>query len=205
MNTVFARNIAIENRHVASIKGQARRHSLLSLTMMLFGCGVIAGCGSKPSTVATVAQREVRNPTVEAEASRGPIEGAEVRKPTVETEASRDPIKPDPIKPSPAVAPSSDEIKTTQISADQLHGAYEANEIAAGEKYGDKWVEVVGIVKEVGKTFGVPYVSLVSSSDDFIAQVRCDFPKGSESKLAKIAKGQKVVIKGKCKGYLFWV
>ena len=89
------------------------------------------------------------------------------------------------------------------IDADALHAEYDANEVAADGKYKGKVLEVTGTVKEVKKgPFGGQEVELESSRNQFLSSVDCEFPDSAQGALAKLRKGQRVSIRGKCKGLL---
>ena len=89
------------------------------------------------------------------------------------------------------------------ISAQQLVLAYEANEVAADEKYNGKVIAVSGVVEEIGKDFTDSiYVSLSSGDDSLWTSVHCSFGDSHKSAAAGLSKGEYVTIKGKCDGLL---
>ena len=89
------------------------------------------------------------------------------------------------------------------FTADALHGEYDANEVAADGKYKGKTVEVTGTVKEIGKgAFGGQYVAFTLARNQFMTSVQCEFPTSAQTELAKLKKGQRVTIRGKCEGFL---
>lgn len=86
-------------------------------------------------------------------------------------------------------------------TASTLRDAYEANEVAADERYKDKSVLVTGDVMRIGKDIlDEPYVILQWHNKEIGGAVQCSFSKSDNSKLAELKKGQTVYIKGKCKG-----
>lgn len=88
------------------------------------------------------------------------------------------------------------------ITADALHSEYDANEVAADEKYKGKVLEVTGTVKEIGKDIlDDQYVALQLPRNQFMTSVHCSFPAGASKELAQLRKGQRVTIRGKCKGF----
>lgn len=90
-----------------------------------------------------------------------------------------------------------------EISAAQLYEEYEANEIAADQKYKDKMLKVTGVVSSIGKdVLGSPYVVLTGGGEYEVWGVQCTFSSAYEPQLAKLTKGQVVTVTGKCKGYL---
>ena len=89
------------------------------------------------------------------------------------------------------------------ISAQQLVSAYEANEIAADEKYNGKVIQVSGVVEEIGKDImDSIYVTLTSGDDSVWSSVHCSFADSHKSAAAGLSKGQSVTIKGKCDGLM---
>jgi hypothetical protein len=91
---------------------------------------------------------------------------------------------------------------TLKFEANAIHAEYDANEVAADAKYKGKTLEVTGNVKEIGKgVFGGQFVAMTLSKNQFMASVRCEFPKSAEGELSKLSKGQRVTIRGKCEGF----
>ena len=76
---------------------------------------------------------------------------------------------------------------------------YKANKIAADEKYKGKILVVTGTVINIDE-FVKPYINLASESVYDIIGVQCEFDKDKKSELAKYTKGNKLKIKGRCKG-----
>jgi len=90
-----------------------------------------------------------------------------------------------------------------EISAAQLYEEYEANAIAADQKYKDKMLKVTGVVSSIDKdVLGSPYVVLTGGGEYEVWGVQCTFSSAYEPQLAKLTKGQVVTVTGKCKGYL---
>jgi hypothetical protein len=85
------------------------------------------------------------------------------------------------------------------IAPEQLYSDYAANEVAADEKYKDKIVLLTGMVTEIAKDYsgGISITLLTSSYSDGI---HCMFSNDHIKETAKLVKGQKVTIKGKCEG-----
>ncbi len=77
---------------------------------------------------------------------------------------------------------------------------YEANEIAADQKYKGKWALITGKVRAISETLGTKYVSL---EPDFItfSSVKCDFDDRNVSQLASLRKGQIITLLGRIDGY----
>jgi tRNA_anti-like len=85
------------------------------------------------------------------------------------------------------------------ISAKALYEAYEANEIAADEKYKGKQVRVSGVVDSIGKDIlDTQYVVL--KGDGVMFGVQCMIGDEHKEILAKLSKGQKMVFQGEVVG-----
>ena len=88
-----------------------------------------------------------------------------------------------------------------KINAYELRAEYEANEVAADEKYEDKIAYVEGVIDGFGKTIGdYPYIIL----DDgvYFVSVQCIFQKEHTSAIAALKEGQEVTIRGELSGKL---
>ena len=80
-----------------------------------------------------------------------------------------------------------------QVSAVDLHEAYDANEIAADTRFKGKKILVTGTVESIDKNaFDQPYLSL-ASGNDFTA-VHAELEDGSVQKAATLAKGLEVTL-----------
>jgi hypothetical protein len=89
-----------------------------------------------------------------------------------------------------------------KISALQLSEEYNANKVAADQKYEDKILEVSGTIDSIGKDIlDTPYVTL-KGREFSIFGVQCMFDKSQEDKLAKLVKDQSITITGKVSGEL---
>lgn len=92
---------------------------------------------------------------------------------------------------------------SVKISSVELFGEYSDNEVAADEKYKNKWLEVSGKITEFGKDVltDEPYVELSSGKNDMdLTSVKCTFRDEHASDIAKMKKGQKVTVRGQCAG-----
>ena len=86
-------------------------------------------------------------------------------------------------------------------TAAELMAAYEANEVAADEKYKDQVILVSGTIENIGKDImDTMYISLKTESS--VWSVQCMFAEDHKSQLVNAAKGQQVNVKGKCEGKL---
>jgi len=87
------------------------------------------------------------------------------------------------------------------VTATSLYQDYEANEVAADEKYKSKTLAVSGTVDSIGKDIAdTMYVSLSSGKQYSITNVQCMFGDEHKNALSRLNKGQKVTIKGRCDG-----
>lgn len=88
------------------------------------------------------------------------------------------------------------------IAASDLFTAYDANEIAADQRYKGQTVRVTGKVSDIGKDItGTPYVVLSRGRSEINA-VQCMFPRSAESAIASLQKGQSVGITATVSGKL---
>ena len=96
--------------------------------------------------------------------------------------------------------------KAIKVSAIQLFEDYSANEVAADEKYKGKTLEISGMVNDIGiditKTM---YVTFNLGRQLEIMTVQCYFDDNHKGDLAKLSKGQSVMIRGSCAGKLFHI
>ena len=95
---------------------------------------------------------------------------------------------------------SSPSSQAIQIGAHQLYQDYEANEVAADQKYKDNVLLVTGTVATIGKDITDEiYVALVGDDSGF-GQVQCMMGANHTNEAAQLKKGMRVTIKGKCDG-----
>ena len=87
------------------------------------------------------------------------------------------------------------------VAPEQLYSEYAANEVAADEKYKDKIVLLTGMVTEIAKDYsGGISITLLTSS--YSSGIQCMFSDDHIKETAKLVKGQKITIKGKCEGLI---
>ena len=146
-----------------------------------------------------------------AEAEPEPVAEAETE-PVVEAEPeSVDEAEPEPepvaeAEPEPVAEPdfgtetASGEI---EITVEGIAAAYQANKVAANERFTDKVLKVSGAVDKVvvRDTVDVYYVLLKSVAQKALWSVRCTFARQDGAKLRKLTAGQAVVVQGKYAGY----
>lgn len=117
-------------------------------------------------------------------------------------------------------APQKEELQTEtspiEITAEKLYIEYEEQQLAADTEYKDRTLRVSGKIYTFGKTTSIiglsqkeelPYLILdggrAESSIPGLLDIwgtQCIFPAGSTAVLAKLAKGDEVVVEGKCIG-----
>lgn len=86
-----------------------------------------------------------------------------------------------------------------EVTAKQLFADYEANEIAADQKYKDKVVIVTGTVNDISKDIADDiYVTV--KGDEMMGDIQCYFSKDHTNDAAQLKKEQKISIKGNCEG-----
>jgi hypothetical protein len=92
------------------------------------------------------------------------------------------------------------QLEADRLTAQQIYAAYQANEIAADGLFKGKTVEFAGNVRDIGKdVLGSPYLTLETGSEAW-GSLQAMFPRSSESQLASISKGQRVILQCRCDG-----
>lgn len=101
--------------------------------------------------------------------------------------------------PSPAAAQE----RVYDVDAQKLIALYHENEVEADAMKG-KLLDLHGVVSKIRKdAFGRPLVELYGVDRYGLATVNCYFPQGEETdRLSALRSGQKVVIRGRCKGMI---
>jgi hypothetical protein len=85
-----------------------------------------------------------------------------------------------------------------EISAIDLYREYEANEIAADNKYKNKRLAVTGVVVEISEVLGEVNVDLSTGDELNLTTIKCSVK--DKDKVAKLRKGQRLTIIGTCDG-----
>ncbi|MCX5952459.1 MAG: hypothetical protein NTZ40_02960 [Cyanobacteria bacterium] len=84
-------------------------------------------------------------------------------------------------------------------TADQLYSEYDANQVSADTKYKGKIVVITGPISDIGKDVtDTAYV--IIGGTGLLNGAQCMFPKGQESLLGSLSKGQQVSAKGEVSG-----
>nr|WP_271729736.1 hypothetical protein [Aquimarina algiphila] len=88
----------------------------------------------------------------------------------------------------------------TSVNSSELISLFMLNENSANSVYRNKVIEVEGIVKEV--TFLNNRNTVLLHGNNKYSSVLCDMKDDQVEEIKKLKKGQKVRIKGVCKGFL---
>jgi hypothetical protein len=108
------------------------------------------------------------------------------------------------------IAYGSDDEKTTEIaissetpslkvSAIKLYADYEANGVAADEKYKDKVLQVTGKITTIDRDI-MDKIYITLKGNQYFGDVQCFFAEDHIQTAMKLSKGQKITVKGKCNG-----
>ena len=86
-----------------------------------------------------------------------------------------------------------------KVSAVKLYNDYNANEIAADEKYKGQIIQVTGIIRDIGNDImDNAYVTLIG--DQYFGDIQCYF--NEKSIVAGLSKGKKITVVGNCSGLM---
>ena len=89
------------------------------------------------------------------------------------------------------------------VTAGALYAAYEANAIAAEQKYEGKAVLITGTVSNVDRDIlGDSYVTLTAGGEWDVWGVQCFVAESSLPQIAGLTKGERITMLGKVEGYL---
>ncbi len=86
-----------------------------------------------------------------------------------------------------------------EITANQLVHDYQENEMKASDKYNNKIIQVTGIIKNFSTANGNMVINLESKDD---SGVICEMIPQANKDSLKLKKGEKILIKGSCTGFL---
>ena len=85
------------------------------------------------------------------------------------------------------------------VSARKLYKEYNANEIAADEKYKGKIIQVTGIIRDIGNDImDNAYITLIG--DQYFGDIQCYFRE--KSIVAGLSKGNRIIVMGSCSGLM---
>jgi hypothetical protein len=88
------------------------------------------------------------------------------------------------------------------VTAGDLIIAYDKNEVKADITYRDKYLQVTGVIKNIGKDIlEQPYITLGRGIDTDIISVQCFFEDEDEiTKVAELQSGETITLFGTCDG-----
>ncbi len=109
-----------------------------------------------------------------------------------------------------AIAYGSEDEKTTEkaiaaekpafsVSSKKLYADYDANGVAADEKYKDKVIRVTGKVTTIDRDI-MDKIYVTLKGDEYFGDVQCFFAEDHTKTASKLSKGQRITVKGKCEG-----
>ena len=85
------------------------------------------------------------------------------------------------------------------VSARKLYKEYNANEIAADEKYKGQIIQITGIIRDIGNDImNNAYVTLIG--DQYFGDIQCYF--NEKSIVAGLSKGKRITVIGSCSGLM---
>lgn len=87
-----------------------------------------------------------------------------------------------------------------RITSAELIDSFRNNEIAANTAFVEKTIEVEGVVKDI--TFFNERYTVLLQGGDGLSCIMCDMQEDQIEELNLIKRGDKIVLKGICKGYL---
>jgi hypothetical protein len=87
------------------------------------------------------------------------------------------------------------------ITASQLYKEYEANGVAADQKYKGKVLSVSGVVNNIDRDI-LDKIYVTIKGDEYFGDIQCYFAESHVNAAAQLSKGQKITVKGKCDGKL---
>lgn len=87
-----------------------------------------------------------------------------------------------------------------RISSENLVSSFLADERSANTSYVEKTIEVQGIVREI--TFINDHYTVFLHGGDELACLMCDMQTDQLERVKELKPGQKVLLKGVCKGFL---
>ena len=88
-----------------------------------------------------------------------------------------------------------------EVSAQQLYADYEANGVAADQRYKGKVLRVTGYVNNIDRDI-MDKIYVTLKGDQYIGDIQCFFAEGHANTAAQLQKGQQITVKGKCDGKL---
>ena len=93
-------------------------------------------------------------------------------------------------------------ILPTRVSVDDLNAAYRANQVAADNTYKGRWLRIEARISNIGTGIGGGMYVVLGADTTSIEGVHCSFDSEHAGAVAKLTRGQRVTIIGKCGGKL---
>ena len=87
------------------------------------------------------------------------------------------------------------------VSARQLYADYEANGVAADEKYKGKVLQVTGVVNTIDRDI-MDKIYVTLKGNQYFGDIQCFFAESHIGTASQLSKGQTITVKGKCDGKL---
>jgi hypothetical protein len=98
--------------------------------------------------------------------------------------------------------PVEPKIQLLNLTASQLLKDYQANKVAADQKYKDKDAKITGIVTSIGTDImDTLYITLGTGDQFEMVVVQCFFAKSYQSVLSKVEKGKRMTVTGHIDSY----
>ena len=105
--------------------------------------------------------------------------------------------------PTSAVATPTPQPPPESVTVKELVTAWKNNSIAADRKYKGRTINVDGYLESIDTVFGVTTVSLGTGEQFSIWTVNCTMMDGQRDELAKINKGDRIIVRGRITGEVF--
>jgi hypothetical protein len=86
-----------------------------------------------------------------------------------------------------------------EVTANELYSIYNANEVAADEKFKGRKIAVTGIVDDISKDFTGDAKVILETG--VLQTINCNFGENIKA-ISKLTKGTKVTIIGNCEGFI---
>jgi uncharacterized protein (DUF1330 family) len=86
-----------------------------------------------------------------------------------------------------AAASQTPEAPPVKVTARELVKAYKENELAADQRFGDRWLEISGKIDDISEVVGQLIISLEGSE---FTNVTCTFPESQKASLMQLKAGQ---------------
>ena len=107
--------------------------------------------------------------------------------------------------PTPIPTPTPQPTPTpAAVSVRTLTDAWDNNSIAADRKYKGQIINIEGYLESIDTNFGISIVTLNDGSSFSLGGVSCTMKSGQQDQLAKLNKGERMVLRGEITGLNLW-